>query len=281
MRADVTRLVADLQPRNVELLPGGWTSETYSVDDAWIVQIGRTSYAANTLRHQARVLPKLAPYLGDRIPQPELISETPPAVLYKKFIGTPADEAPDGAWPEQLGGLLSRLHAIPPSQIGLDTVTTGTLRADLREVCERWLAVAKPHLTDTECAHAEHLLFGYLDDDRNSKLLPAPIHGDLGPEHVLVSASGELVAVIDWEELRTGDPAYDLAWWLHTEPAIGQRVLTAYGGPRDDRFLARARHAWAIMPWNDLEHGVQTQDDAMIARGLAGIRARMSRSNGC
>src|SRR5215831_16846697 len=33
---------------------------------------------------------------------------------------------PDGAWPEQLGALLSRLHAIPPGQIGLEPVGTDT-----------------------------------------------------------------------------------------------------------------------------------------------------------
>lgn len=278
MRADVARLVAWLQPRHIEPLPGGWTSETYSVDDAWIVQIGRTSYAANTLRHQVRVLPKLAQHLGEKIPQPQLVSDGPPAMLYKKLLGAPADEASDGAWPEQLGALLSRLHAIPPGQIGLEPVSIDTLRADLREICERWLAVADPHLTDTDRAHGEQL-FGYVDDDRNWKFLPAPTHGDLGPEHVLVSPTGELVGVIDWEDLHTGDPAYDLAWWLHAQPAIGRRILAAYGEPRDDRFFERARHAWAIMPWDELEHGVQTQDDAMIARGLAGIRERSYGAN--
>ena len=275
MRADVARLVGWLQPKHIEPLPGGWTCETFSVDDAWIVQIGRTSYAANTLRHQARTLPKLALHLGEKIPHPQLVSDGPPAILYKKLAGLPADEAPAGPWPEQHGALLSRLHAIAPAAIGLETVGTETLRADLREVCTRWLGVGGALLSAADRARAEQLLFGYLDDDRNWKFLPCPTHGDLGPEHVLVSPNGDLVGVIDWEELRTGDPAIDFAWWLHAKAPIGQRMLAAYGDPGDARFLARARHAWAIMPWDEVEHGVQTRDDAMIARGLEGVRARL------
>jgi aminoglycoside phosphotransferase (APT) family kinase protein len=275
MRADVARLVGWLQPKHIEPLPGGWTCETFSVDDAWIVQVGRTSYAANTLRHQARTLPKLAQHLGEKVPHPQLVSEGPTTMLYKKLAGTRSDEAPAGAWPEQLGALLSRLHAIAPKSIGLETVGTETLRADLREVCTRWLAVGGDRLSPGDRARAEQLLVGYLDDDRNWKFLPCPTHGDLGPEHVLVSATGDLVGVIDWEELRTGDPAYDVGWWLHEQPDHGKRILAAYGDPRDDRFLARARHAWSIMPWDEVEHGIATNDDAMIARGLDGVRGRL------
>lgn len=80
IHADVARLVAWLKPRYIELLPGGWTSETYSVDDAWIVQIGRTSDAANTLCHQVRALPKLAQYLADKIPRPQQVGDRPRVV---------------------------------------------------------------------------------------------------------------------------------------------------------------------------------------------------------
>src|SRR5688500_6018667 len=65
---DIAKLVPWLQPKAVVKLTGGWTYETYAIDDAWIVQVGRTNYAANTLRHQSRVLPMLANHLGSKIP---------------------------------------------------------------------------------------------------------------------------------------------------------------------------------------------------------------------
>lgn len=45
--------------------------------------------------------------------------------------------------------------------------------------------------------------------------------------------------MIDWGDTEVGDPAFDLAWILHAMPAEGERVLGAYGGPPDDRFLER------------------------------------------
>jgi aminoglycoside phosphotransferase (APT) family kinase protein len=39
------------------------------------------------------------------------------------------------------------------------------------------------------------------------------VHGDFGHHNVLMSLDGaELVAVLDWEEARLGDPITDLAW---------------------------------------------------------------------
>ena len=63
-----------------------------------------------------------------------------------------------------------------------------------------------------------------LDDETVWRFAPCVTHGDLGPEHVLVSASGDLSGVLDWEEVGIGDPAWDFAWWVHEMPAVGERA---------------------------------------------------------
>jgi aminoglycoside phosphotransferase len=43
------------------------------------------------------------------------------------------------------------------------------------------------------------------------------VHGDYGPQNVLLDAAGsEVIAVVDWEWVRAGDPVEDAAWceWI-------------------------------------------------------------------
>jgi aminoglycoside phosphotransferase (APT) family kinase protein len=200
-----------------------------------------------------RVLPLLAPRLGVAIPQPELVSVDPVAIAYRKLAGEPCDRAPAGAWPEHLGRFMRELHAIAPGDLGL----------------------AVPRLSPAERARADAVIAALVDDDRNWRFELASTHGDLGPEHVLVDPAGGLAAVIDWEDVGAGDPAGDFAWWLHAMPGASERMLAAYGVPSDEQLRTRAACLFAVMPWHDVEHGVETGDPELISAGLTGLRARL------
>src|SRR5438034_610167 len=104
MAADLAQLVPWLDVASAVAVPGGWTSETYAVGGGWIVQIARTGYAGNTLRHQLRVLPRLAHHLGAKIPKPQLACDGPVTIVYRRIEGTACEASTAGAWPEQLGG---------------------------------------------------------------------------------------------------------------------------------------------------------------------------------
>ena len=274
---DLAQLVPWLDVGSAQRLsPGVSGQETYELAGGWIVQIARTSYAANMLRHQLRVLPKLAPHLGTKVPKPQLACDGPVTVVYKKLEGAAAEATTAGAWPEQLGGLLARLHATTPKALGVEALDAHTLRDDRRIDGKRLFGAVAPRLTSGERLRAELLLADLVDDDRNWKFSPVVAHGDLKPEHVMVSPAGELVGLIDWEHVGTGDPADDFAWWLHAMPAIGKRILAAYGGDPDERFHARVRVLYAIMPWHDVEHGIATDDAALVASGLEATRARLT-----
>ena len=266
----VAQLFPGCQPRRLE---GGWTSDTFEVD-GWIVQVARSRYASDRLRHQARVLPRLAPYLATRIPCPELIAEQPTTVRYRKLEGTPSDEVRLGAWPEQLGAVLASLHSLDPAAIGLDPVEPGALRDRQRATCDQLRARVVPRLDPHERAAANALLDAFLDE-RHWRFAPAPSHADLGPEHVLVDPAGNLAGVIDWEELDASNPTGDFTWWIHARPEIGERMVRGYGRPLDDAARAWARIAYAVMPWHEVDHGVDTGDEDCIASGLAGVRDRM------
>nr|WP_255531913.1 phosphotransferase [Planomonospora sp. ID82291] len=71
------------------------------------------------------------------------------------------------------------------------------------------------------------------------------MHGDLHPASVL-TADGTICAVIDFGDLRAGDPACDLAaaWIMLPDGAVGH-FRFAYRPALDDATLRRAR-GWAV-----------------------------------
>ncbi len=131
--------------------------------------------------------------------------------------------------------------------------------------------LAAGHLQAQELDAASTAIDAVLDDDAAWRFAPCVTHGDLGPEHVLVSASGDLSGVLDWEEVGIGDPAWDFAWWVHEMPAVGERALAAYGGAPDPGFATRARLSFVLMPLHDLDHGLQVERPRTRGRGARGL----------
>ena len=128
---------------------------------------------------------------------------------------------------QRVGELLKQLHATP--------VPIG-LRSELPWV-DRMLAEARDNFV--WCDGTVELLA----DLRHRRPEPLPevlIHGDLALDNVLVAAE-DAMSLIDWSGGAQGDPRYDLALALHTEPEIelSEIELAAffegYGGVTMDR----------------------------------------------
>jgi len=256
-------------------LEGGWECFTYLVDAEWVFQFPRLPDAGERLRKQITVLPEVAREVSSAVPVPVYASADPVCMGYRMIVGRPMSASVEGIWPERLGRFLYDLHLTPPEFVGMRSLSAEVVRAGLRDVTETLGAHVLPSLDHDERARAERKISTFLDDDDNFRFAPCLTHGDIGPEHVLVTDIGDLAGVIDWGDLEVGDPVFDLAWVLHAMPAAGERVLGAYGGPPDDRFIARSRFAFMLMPWHEVEYGVRTGQPAFVRNGLAGVRDRL------
>jgi hypothetical protein len=256
-------------------LEGGWECFTYLVDGEWVFQFPRLPDAGERLRKQITVLPEVAREVSSAVPVPEYASTDPVCMGYRMIVGRPMSVNIDGIWPERLGRFLYDLHLTPPEFVGMRTISAETVRAGFRAEVEALGAHVLPSLDADERTRAERTISTFLDDDDNFRFAPCLTHGDIGPEHVLVTDNGDLAGVIDWGDLEVGDPVFDLAWILHAMPAAGERVLGAYGGPPDDRFLARSRFAFMLMPWHEVRYGVLTDQAVLVRNGLAGVRDRL------
>jgi aminoglycoside phosphotransferase (APT) family kinase protein len=274
LRARIDAVFPQLGARSARPIGNGWTVDTFEVDGEWIVQLPRSEYASERLRAQIETLPELAAELSALVPEPVYADASVPAMAYRKIDGLPLDEAPDGLWPERLGRLLYDLHLMPPEYVGL----RGLRAKDVREATGAELEACRerifPLLEPTEVERFGARFAAFLDDEDLWRFAPCLTHGDIGPEHVLVSDGGDLVGVLDWEELSVGDPVADFAWLLHARPSDGFRALGAYGGAPDPTFLRRAAFRFSFMPFHDVFYGLDVGDPALVTSGVDGIRER-------
>jgi len=246
----------------------GWASYTYLADDAWVFQFPRRPAAEEVLRKQIVVRRRLAELVGALVPAPTHVSIDPLCMGYRKIEGAPFTEAPDGAWPDALGRFLRAVHAAPPAAVGFDERNAEDVAGEI----DRWRATVVPLLDADDRRRAGDLFDAVVAD---MGFAPCVIHADVGAEHILVDGRGDLAGVIDWGACAVGDAAKDFAWLLEARPALGERILHAYGGAPDPGFRARARRAFALMPWHEVTYGLDTGQPAFVASGLAGVRARL------
>ncbi len=275
-RAFVERRWPELGVRTFEPVVGGWDRFTYVANGEWVFQFPRSPGAAERLTTQIAVLPELAREVSSAIPSPEYTSTDPVCMGYARIDGRPMSADVDGIWPERLGRFLYDLHLTPPEFVGLRSSTAAAVRDGLRRKVDVLSAHVLPLLDPGERVTAERTLASFLDDDDNFRFAPGLTHGDIGPEHVLITDAGDLAGVIDWGDLAVGDPVVDLAWAINAMPEVGERVLGAYGGPPDDRFLARSRFAFMLMPWHEVEYGSESGQPGLVESGLAGVRERLA-----
>ncbi len=254
---------------------GGWDCFTYLVNDEWVFRFPRMPGASERLLTQIAVLPEVAREVSSAVPVPVYASTDPVCMGYRLIVGRPMSANIDGIWPERLGRFLYDLHMVPPEFVGMRSVSADVVRAGLQEVVDSLGAHVLPRLDADERRRAEETISEFLDDDDNFRFAPCLTHGDIGPEHVLVTEAGDLAGVIDWGDVQIGDPVFDLAWILNAMPDVGERVLGAYGGPPDERFLARSRFAFMLTPWHEVMLGVEAGEDAFVRAGLVGVRARL------
>ncbi|MGZ8652210.1 MAG: phosphotransferase family protein [Actinomycetota bacterium] len=275
-RVFLERRWPELVVETFESVPGDWDCFTYLVNGEWVFQFPRLTGSEERLRKQFALLPELAREVSSAVPFPEYVSTDPICMGYRRIEGEPMSADVDGIWPERLGRFLYDLHLTPPELLGMRSRPAAAVREDLRRVVDVLGEHVLPLLDTGERAATEGMLSAFLDDDDNFRFATCLTHGDIGPEHVLVTASGDLAGVIDWGDAAVGDPVFDLAWIVHAMPDEGERVLGAYGGPPDDRFFERARFAFMLMPWHEVRYGVQTDQHGFVESGLVGVRERLA-----
>jgi aminoglycoside phosphotransferase (APT) family kinase protein len=255
---DRKRLIADAlgrTPRTILEIDDGYDFEVAIVDDEWVFRFPRRSGVEEALELEIAVLPVLAPALPMDVPSFEYVSREPLFVGYRVIRGEPlVDEDAEG-----VRAFLGALHALDLSAL---PVEHPDWVESYRAQCAEFERLVLPLVEKDQRAPAKRL-FGEAETLRDFE--PALLHADLGPEHVLVR-DRRLAGVIDWGDMRVGDPALDYAWLLNG-PFPDWEV--------DPELRRRARFYHRLAPWYEAHYGLFTNRPANIERGLAWIRDRL------
>lgn len=257
----VKRLLKDQYPEltALPLRPAaeGWDNVTFRVGADLAVRVPRRTMAANLVINEQRWLPRLAPALSLPVPAPIHIGLPTDYFPWHWSVvpwipGTSALETPlldDEA--RRLGRFLRTLHTIripdgaphnPYRGVPLEARHAGSL-----ERLER-LRAAPGEIGDIDQLVNRLELAAAIPIDTP----PVWLHGDLHARNVL-SDHGRVVAVIDWGDICTGDPATDLAAvWNLFEPSVHARFWTAYGeiSPATRRRAAGWAITFGLMLWS-------------------------------
>lgn len=261
--------VRDRLGGELEVLPGGHSGLTYTVNGSYVVKAvppGQKPVGRNDVLRQARVLHALA---GSAVPVPRVIAtnETWFAMEFAdgEAIEPVLDEhtlSPELARTRMLEAarLLRLLHDAGP--------VPGEPFAPAADELERWSRTM--HAVPAELRPGAEDLLRLLAEDVPDDLPPVLVHGDFRLGNVLFDGT-RATAVVDWEIWSTGDPRTDLGWFLlfaddRNFPALGTPVpglptadelLDVYGGELPDlawfRALGRMKMA-AIMGHNLRRH---------------------------
>jgi aminoglycoside phosphotransferase (APT) family kinase protein len=230
----------------------GWDNVVYRLGDDRAVRLPRRAAAAALIGHEQRWLPELAPRLPLPVPTPVRTGQPgcgyPWSWTIARWLAgqsaavTPSHDPLTVA--AQLGAFLHALHQPAPPDAPRNLVRGVPLLDRTQAVHDRASQVTS--LVDSAAVLDlwKHLV--------QAVPWPGPplwIHGDFHPGNVLIS-KGHASAVIDFGDVRAGDPATDLAMaWMMFQPSVPRRFRTAAGGSTnwiDDDTWTRAR-AWALV----------------------------------
>jgi aminoglycoside phosphotransferase (APT) family kinase protein len=278
----------DLRGAPVRYLDEGWDSVVYEVAGSWVVRFPKRREVEETHDVEVALLPRLHGMLPIPIPFPERRGAPGHGyphrfVGYRRIPGTPAIELPlevidiDDAG-RRLGAFLARLHAFPAAE----ALRLGVPAPLPDDPFPRWRAHAAERLPSLRSAlspdlarRAEAFLEGPLP--RLFRGEPRLVHYDVGDARVLVEehpgGKHRVTGVIDWGDVRLGDPAVDFAGLLQwLGPPLLERALDAYGGaPPDEGFPERVRGAAVFAAFSSLWYGVEGSRPEHVRSGVRSL----------
>lgn len=258
----------------------GWDNAMFRLGSDLAVRLPHRKQSAPLILHEQRWLPELAPALDVPIPTPVRVGAPGQGYPWHWSIvpwleGKRALDAPPGsAGASTLGTCLRQLHGVPvPPDPPINPHRGGPL-SPRREITAERL----DRLTTAEATIDRSVLLDLFDQ----AIAAGPperstwIHGDVHGKNVLVDDQ-DIVGIIDWGDICTGDPVTDLASvWQLLDPADHERFQASYG-PVSAATRARTI-GWAIsyglMIWDSHHHS----DPVFAAAALLALQ-RVSESS--
>lgn len=278
----------DLAAAAIEALDEGWAFRAFRAGDCVLRFLKREVYT-RTLAAEAGLLPVLAPELPLPISVIELHEDGPNGLPYTSHRFVPGVKAEHVAplaanAGETLGRFLRALHDFPTQRAvdyGIAVKDVASWRQDRADLYAAATNKCFPLVSTGARSHIERTFETYLCDEANFAFRPALVHNDIDERNVMADPeTGELTGVIDWGDMRLGDPAIDLVGPLIGDLAKGglkgqMKDLERGYGESLEPLIARCRFFMFCWPVYHVLHGLNTHDQKLVADGVRKINARV------
>jgi aminoglycoside phosphotransferase (APT) family kinase protein len=250
-------------PLSFERIAGGHSNLTYRVSDAagrrWALRrppLGKRLGSAHDMAREYKVVSALGPTEVPVAPvvglcEDESVNGAPFYVM--EFVEGPilrglaeADAFPGQsdrrAIGERVADTLVAIHAVDPDAVGLGDLgrKEDYVARQLRRWHGQWEKSKTRELPAIDAVH-----------DRLAARIPAQgpatiVHGDYRLDNMILTPTGEVAAVVDWELCTLGDPLADVGLLMVYWPqaggetlALGQPANLAPGFPTQEELRAR------------------------------------------
>jgi aminoglycoside phosphotransferase (APT) family kinase protein len=128
---------------------------------------------------------------------------------------------------DHLVDVMGRLHAVDPDAVGLGTL--GRKEGYIARQLKRW------HTQFTQSKTRELPLLDEVHDRLEARMPPQRwtgiVHGDFRLGNMILSPTGDLLAVLDWELATLGDTLADLGWMLSSWVEAGEPTRGPFPPP--------------------------------------------------
>jgi len=234
-------------PLRFERIAGGHSNLTYSVTDAagqkWALRrppLGKRLGSAHDMGREFKVVSALggtevpvAPVIG--LCEDESVSDAPFYVM--EFVEGPIlrglaeaeifpDEGDRRAIGERVADTLVGIHAVDPDAVGLGDL--GRKEDYVARQLHRWQGQwEKSKTRELEPIDRVHEALSARIPEQGPATI---VHGDYRLDNMILTDSGEVAAVVDWELCTLGDPLADVGLLMVYWPDRGENTL-ALGMP--------------------------------------------------
>jgi len=269
----------------------GWTNLVLEADGRWIFRVPRWPGAARSLTREVRLLEVLGDHLTIRIPRPELVGtlDDPrgwPFLAYRRLPGTPISRPGSLRSPDRdrlarfIASLLSELDDCPYGPLEELSLRPGDPRswvAGYRRLERRYRRVAAARLPASLDREISGLFREGMSVLAEARYRPTLIHSDLWPSHILWDSERHRpTGVIDWEDARFGDPAFDLTALGSFGPKLMRLLIAQRRSRKDDTFEQRLLFYRRILPLHGLLFGIEAGKPLLVRAHLRQLRRSLS-----
>jgi aminoglycoside 2''-phosphotransferase len=290
IHAAIAKPFPQLAETTIESLGYGWAFWAYRIGDT-VFRFPRDAEFTQTLAVEAAVMRELVPRLPLPVAAINVHENGPNSLPFTSHRLIPGVPVSDLRLPlaHDTGAILGRffraMHAFPVAravELGLANPTPIERREAWKSFFkERIAALILPLLSEDVAVAVRNIVTTFIDTPSSFDWQPVLSHADIDEHNLLADPrTGELSGVIDWGDIRIGDPTGEFTSVLYG--ALGDAglrdqlpaLITAYGMTASelDAMRPRCRFYEFCWPLYDILYGLDSHSDTRVQRGIESLR---------